>query len=243
MSFARKASILIVLGFCVLGIKAQDQYIKVHGNVLSAGDSSNLQVPILYEKLPYYDDMGMVSSTASGAFEFYLVADLEYNITIRKDGFETLSQSIKISDTGGDESMNVNFFVEPIAGPEPEPEPEPVEEEEEIFILENLIFASGSEVISRSSYGALDEFADWLKARPSYVVQLEGHTDIAGNPEANMRLSQARVESVKEYIRKRGIKRARVLTKAFGGTQPLSTERTDAAKRANRRVEVRVIAR
>lgn len=239
MPFAKKPLILTILVVCALGLQAQEQYIKVHGNVLSAKDSSNIQAPILYEKLPYYDDMGMVSSADNGAFEFYLVADLEYNITIRKDGFETLSQSIKIADTGGDESMSVNFYVAPNA----EPEPEPAAEEEEIFILQNLIFSSGSEVIQRSSYTALDEFADWLKARPSYVVQLEGHTDISGNPDANMRLSQARVESVKEYIRKRGIKKTRVLTKAFGGTQPLSTERTDEAKRANRRVEVRVIAR
>lgn len=241
MPFARKFSILCLLTLVMLSATGQEQYIKVYGNALSSEDSSVLQVPILYEKLPYYDDMGMVSSNATGNFEFYLIAGLDYNITIRKDGFETLSQGIKVSDTGGDESMNINFYVNPIAQAEPEPEPEPVEEE--IFVLENLIFSSGSNVIQRSSYAALDEFAEWLKARPSYVVQLEGHTDIAGNPDANMRLSQARVESVKEYIRKKGIKKSRVLTKAFGGTQPLSTERTDAAKRANRRVEVRVVAR
>ncbi len=239
MPSVRKIPILCILTLAVLSATGQDQYIKVYGSALSAGDSSELEVPILYEKLPHYDDMGRVSSNAAGTFEFYLVAGLDYNITIKKDGFETLSQSIKVSDTGGDESMNVNFYVAPIA--EAEPEPEPVEEE--IFVLQNLIFSSGSDVIQRSSYTALDEFAAWLKARPSYIVQLEGHTDIAGNPDANMRLSQARVESVKEYIRKKGIKKTRVLTKAFGGTQPLSSERTDAAKRANRRVEVRVVAR
>ncbi|MDW3197431.1 MAG: OmpA family protein [Cytophagales bacterium] len=243
MPFARKFSILCLLTLVMLSATGQEQYVKVYGNALSAEDSSELQVPILYEKLPYYDDMGMVSSSASGAFEFYLVDGLEYNITIRKDGFETLSKGIKVSDTGGDESMSINFYVSPIAQAEPEPTPEPEPVEEEIFVLQNLIFSSGSEVIQRSSYSALDEFAAWLKARPSYIVQLEGHTDISGNPDANMRLSQARVESVKEYIRKKGIKKARVLTKAFGGTQPLSTERTDAAKRANRRVEVRVVAR
>lgn len=241
MPLARKISILCLLTLVMLSATGQEQYIKVYGNALSAEDSSELQVPILYEKLPYYDDMGMVSSNTTGSFEFYLIAGLDYNITIRKDGFETLSQGIKVSDTGGDESMSVNFYITPISQPKPEPEPEP--EEEEIFILENLIFSSGSNVIQRGSYGALDEFAAWLKARPSYIVQLEGHTDTAGNPDANMRLSQARVESVKEYIRKKGIKKARVLTKAFGGTQPLSDERTDAAKRANRRVEVRVVAR
>lgn len=237
MPSLRKFSVLCLLALVTLSATGQEQYIKVYGNALSSEDSSRLQVPILYEKLPYYDDMGMVSSNASGAFEFYLINGLEYNITIRKDGFETLSRGIKVSDTGGDESMSINFYVSPVS------QPEPVEVEEEIFVLENLIFSSGSNVIQKSSYSALDEFAAWLKARPSYVVQLEGHTDIAGNPDANMRLSQARVESVKEYIRRKGIKKTRVLTKAFGGTQPLSTDRTDAAKRANRRVEVRVVAR
>lgn len=243
MPFVRKFFTLCALTLVILSAtgQEQEQFIRVYGNALNASDSTSLQVPILYEKLPYYDDMGMVSSASNGSFEFYLIAGLDYNITIRKDGFETLSQGIKVSDTGSDESMKIDFYVTPNAVPEPEEEIEEVEEE--IFVLQNLIFSSGSDVIRQSSYTALDEFADWLKARPSYVVQLEGHTDIAGNADANMRLSQARVESVKEYIRKKGIKKSRVLTKAFGGTQPLSEDRTDAAKRANRRVEVRVVAR
>ena len=64
---------------------------------------------------------------------------------------------------------------------------------------------------------------------------------LAGNAEANMKLSEARVEAVKEYLVKNGINKNRILTKAFGGSQPLFTERTDEAKTKNRRVEVRVI--
>jgi outer membrane protein OmpA-like peptidoglycan-associated protein len=58
-----------------------------------------------------------------------------------------------------------------------------------------------------------------------------------------MRLSQGRVESVKDYFVDQGVKKNRVLTKAFGGSQPLSQDRTDEAKKRNRRVEVRVISR
>ncbi len=72
---------------------------------------------------------------------------------------------------------------------------------------------------------------------------MEGHTDFAGNPDANMRLSEARVIAVQEYLIDQRVKKSRIFTKAFGGTQPVSQERTDEAKARNRRVVVRVIRR
>jgi len=213
----------------------EDIYIRVRGKILNEKDSSAIKTALIYEKLPYYDDMGRIASTVDGSFEFYLIRDQEYSVSISQDGFENYSNQLKIVDPDNDKSFNVDFVMTPVE--------EPVEEEEEIFTLNNLIFNSGSSVIQRGSYAGLDEFAQWLKERPSYTVQLEGHTDIDGNPDANMRLSLARVESVKEYITKKGVKKNRVLTKAFGGTRPLSTERTPEAKRGNRRVEVRVIGR
>ncbi len=218
-----------------LSAQEQDVYIRVRGKILNAEDSSGIKSALIYEKLPYYDDMGRIASVEDGSFEFYLIRDLDYNVSITQEGYEPYSSQIKVLDPDNDKSLNIDFTLTPIEEVE-----EPVEE---IFTLKNLIFSSGSSVIQKGSYAGLDEFASWLKERPNYIVQLEGHTDIAGNSDANMRLSLARVESVKEYIRKKGIKKDRVLTKAFGGTKPLSTERTPEAKRANRRVEVRVVGR
>jgi outer membrane protein OmpA-like peptidoglycan-associated protein len=73
------------------------------------------------------------------------------------------------------------------------------------------------------------------------VIQLEGHTDFRGSASKNMQLSQDRVESVKTYLMRKGIKGTRILTRAFGGTHPLSREATEEAARMNRRVEVRII--
>jgi outer membrane protein OmpA-like peptidoglycan-associated protein len=126
--------------------------------------------------------------------------------------------------------MNKIFYIAP-------------EEEPELLTLDNLIFARGSDRITESSFEGLDELVAFLEDRPSLVIQLEGHTDFAGNADANMRLSEARVLAVKDYLVKQGVKKSRVLTKAFGGTQPLFTERTDEAKTKNRRVEVRIIKR
>ena len=239
MSCTRKFSILTYLFWGLFTLHAQEQkqeqYILFKGNVLNAEDSSVLtSTAISVERLPYYDKQFKASTNGNGSFELYLAIGSTYNVLIESDGFELYNQKVSILDEGN-KTMTSYIYVVPIAQPEPA--------KEDIFILENLIFSSGSDVIQKSSYAALDDFVSWLKERPSYVVQLEGHTDIAGNPDANKRLSQGRVESVKEYILNKGIKKTRVLTKAFGGTKPLSTERTDVAKRANRRVEVRVVAR
>lgn len=208
--------------------QAQDMHVKCVGKVLSQKDSSTVSASLLYEKLPYYDDMGMMQSDEEGQYTFYLVDDTEYNFKVTKEGFKPLTQQMVIADADGDGIVRADFYIEPDAEPE-------------LITLEDLIFSRGSDQISESSFRGLDELVLWLNERPGMVIRLEGHTDFAGNAEANMRLSEARVEAVKEYLVKQGIKKNRVQTMAFGGTQPLSEERTDEAKTRNRRVEVRVI--
>jgi len=210
--------------------QAKDTYVRLTGKVLSAKDSSAVSASMLYEKLPYYDDMGVSKSNGEGGFEFYLIDGLKYNFKLTAGGFLELTEELTISNENGDGSMNKIFYISP-------------EEEPELMTLNNLIFARGSDQITESSYAGLDELVKFLEDRPNLIIQLEGHTDFAGNAEANMALSEARVEAVKDYLVSKGVKKTRVLTKAFGGTQPLFTERTDEAKTKNRRVEVRIIRR
>ncbi|HCX21998.1 MAG: hypothetical protein CMB80_07130 [Flammeovirgaceae bacterium] len=206
-----------------------EEYVRVYGQTLSAKDSSAISVSLLYEKLPYYDDMGMIKSSPEGRFEMFLLEGTDYDFKVTQEGFVAFEDQKKIVSEG-DKEMKVDFYIQP-------------EEEPELMTIQNLIFARGSERISESSYSSLDELVAYLDERPNMVIQLEGHTDFAGNAEANMALSQARVESVKDYLVSKGIKKNRLFTKAFGGSEPLTTERTDEAKARNRRVEVRVLRR
>lgn len=223
-------SLILTVSSLAAYTQADEEYVRFHGKTLNARDSSTVSATMIYEKLPYYDDMGMTTSSSEGVFEFHLVKGNEYNFKINTPGFTEYSETIAMSATANDGSMSYNFYVEP-------------ETEPDLITLENLIFSRGSDRITESSYTELDNLVKYLDERPSIVIQLEGHTDFAGNADANMRLSQARVEAVKEYLASKGVKKSRVLTKAFGGTQPLFTERTDEAKTKNRRVEVRVIRR
>lgn len=225
----RKSNIIVFVLLVVMSLAATSQVVNdtlvlVSGRILKAADSSALSANLLYEKLPYYDDMGMAASGADGSFSLELIKGRNYNFSIRKNGWKPFAKEIEI--TG---ESTFDFFV--------------VEDVVELRKLENLNFGSGSYKISASSFEELDDLANWLDENPTIIVQLEGHTDFDGNPDANMRLSEARVLAVKEYLIEQGVKKNRLLTKAFGGTQPVAQERTDEAKTLNRRVEVRVMRR
>lgn len=111
-----------------------------------------------------------------------------------------------------------------------------------VMRLNNLIFEVGNSKIDPESYGELDLVVNMMKENPTMIIQLEGHTDYVGAAADNLKLSQRRVESVKNYVASKGIAKSRLKTKAFGGSQPLSRDNTPEAHRLNRRVEVRILA-
>lgn len=204
-----------------------DSLIRVSG-VVNDDEGKPISAKLFYEKLPYYDDMGIASAQeATGAYEVFMLLGTKYVIEVNSDGFDPIKQEITVTDDGSGR-MQQNFELAPDFA-------------NRKIVIKDLNFARGRSVISTSSYTGLDEFANWLKARPNAIVQLEGHTDFQGNAAANMQLSQDRVDAVKLYLTKKGIKKNRVRTKAFGGTQPLTKDRTPEARAQNRRVEVQVV--
>ena len=222
-------SLVLLLGYPVFG-QEEEVFVTVDGKVFNKKDSSALAgVTVFYEKLPYYDDMGMSRTSPAGEFVFHLAKNTTYNFRVEGvPGYEDYNADLIIEDEDANQQSSVELLMSPI-------------EKEELIRLDNLNFNRGSATIMSSSFASLDQFIEYINERPDVMIQLEGHTDFAGNADANMRLSQARVDAVAEYLSKNGLKKSRITTKAFGGSQPLSMERTDEAKLMNRRVEVRLI--
>ena len=65
---------------------------------------------------------------------------------------------------------------------------------------------------------------------------IEGHTDARGSAAANLRLSQQRAESVREFLIALGVPPSRLSAVGKGSTEPLDPARPEAAE--NRRVRV-----
>ena len=91
--------------------------------------------------------------------------------------------------------------------------------------------------IKPRSYQLLDEIGNVLKSRSIMTVRIEGYIDSRGSWKHNMKLSAARAESVRQHLVGLGIESARMDAKGYGPDQPIETNKTDAGREKNRRVE------
>jgi outer membrane protein OmpA-like peptidoglycan-associated protein len=107
----------------------------------------------------------------------------------------------------------------------------------DVLILKNVQFDIARYRIKPSSFMELDKLVTILKAHPQYDIAIHGHTDNSGNKGANLELSLARANSVKEYLVSKGIPAAKLSTGGFGSSQPISDNNQDAGRALNRRVE------
>ena len=111
-----------------------------------------------------------------------------------------------------------------------------------IEILEKVFFEFGKAVIKPESFELLDQVADVVNTHPDLGrVQVEGHTDDKGNDKYNLELSQARAESVRQYLIGKQVPADQLLAVGFGETQPIVPNTTDEGRGQNRRVEFNLI--
>ncbi|HXH99137.1 MAG TPA: OmpA family protein [Sphingobacteriaceae bacterium] len=102
--------------------------------------------------------------------------------------------------------------------------------------IRNLEFDFGKATIRSSSYPSLNRVADLLKTK-DFSLKLAGHTDNVGSDAANLKLSKDRAESVKSYLVSQGANSSRIEATGYGESQPIATNKTDAGRQQNRRVE------
>jgi outer membrane protein OmpA-like peptidoglycan-associated protein len=104
-----------------------------------------------------------------------------------------------------------------------------------------VFFDSGKSTLKPESAKELNELVEYMGLKKTMVVEIAGHTDNAGNKDANQKLSEERANAVRDYLIKKGIAADRVIAKGYGDTQPIADNTTEAGKQKNRRTEVRTI--
>lgn len=104
--------------------------------------------------------------------------------------------------------------------------------------LYGIKFEFGSAKIMEESYPLLDEVAATLTNHPGVEVEIQGHTDDVGSDEYNLKLSQKRAESVREYlIDIHMIEPVRLIPIGYGESKPVADNATDEGRAKNRRVD------
>ena len=106
-------------------------------------------------------------------------------------------------------------------------------------VLADLSFETGSAQLAEQDYASLQALADFLANEPGLTVALVGHTDSSGSLEINIALSKRRAASVLErLVNAYGVDRVQLEAEGMGYLAPISSNLTEAGRKANRRVEV-----
>jgi hypothetical protein len=77
-----------------------------------------------------------------------------------------------------------------------------------------------------------------LLAYPTLHLSVEGHTDSVGSDEYNMKLSERRADSLRDYLTSNGINAANIQAVGMGKANPVASNDTGAGRQQNRRVEM-----
>lgn len=105
--------------------------------------------------------------------------------------------------------------------------------------LRNILFDTGKATLQPRSEAALAPVGELLKSDPALKLEIQGHTDNAGAPAANLKLSQERAAAVRAHlVQKLGVAAARLTSAGFGDTRPVADNGSEAGRAANRRVEL-----
>lgn len=105
-------------------------------------------------------------------------------------------------------------------------------------IMHGVTFKSGSVDMAFSSFQFLEPIIKVMKEYPQVEIEIRGHTDSVGKYESNMRLSQMRAESVRQYLIAKGIDAGRMRAVGFGPSSPIADNRTATGRTKNRRIEI-----
>lgn len=164
------------------------------------------------------------SNSATGKYLVVLPAGKTYSVSANKEGFFFHSELFDVPATTKFQTIKKDIELKPI-------------EKGAKIVINNIFFETGKAALSPRSNVELEKAYELLKANPTMIIEVGGHTDNVGDDASNMKLSHDRAKSVRDYLVNRGIVSTRVQAKGYGESNPVATNDTDEGRQANRRTE------
>ena len=95
-------------------------------------------------------------------------------------------------------------------------------------IVENVFYEFDRADVTPESAAALNEIIQMLEDNPNVSIELGAHTDMKGNDDYNLRLSERRAKAVVDYLIQHGVAADRLTPKGYGESLPRTITRKQA---------------
>lgn len=109
--------------------------------------------------------------------------------------------------------------------------------EEKAEVKLNINFSLGKSEVDHNYDNDLKDIAAFMSEHPKTKIEIQGHTDSTGSKIINDKLSQARANSVRNYlVNDLKVDSSRITAKGYGSSSPVANNATKEGQATNRRV-------
>ncbi|MBI2269708.1 MAG: PD40 domain-containing protein [Bacteroidetes bacterium] len=216
-------------------------YISVSGVVKNAEGKSLSDVKVIIKD----NATGQIVKTYqalndSGLYYASLESGKNYNMSFEVIGYLFHSENIDIPKQADFSEIKRNVQLEKVTAGS-------------TIVLNNVFFDTGLATLTKESKTELEKVYDILSQNPAIRIEISGHTDNSGSEDVNLRLSQARAQSVVNYLVEnersyyiapyyyKGIDKKRLVPLGYGSTKPIADNDSAEGMQKNRRVELKII--
>jgi outer membrane protein OmpA-like peptidoglycan-associated protein len=104
--------------------------------------------------------------------------------------------------------------------------------------MADVLFELAKYELSTDAQLKLAKLSGIIQAHPGLNLAIEGYTDDTGTADFNMKLSQQRAETVRQFLVTQGLSPDSISSKGLGQADPIADNSTAAGRKQNRRVEI-----
>ncbi|MGB8338525.1 MAG: OmpA family protein [Burkholderiales bacterium] len=110
----------------------------------------------------------------------------------------------------------------------------------DLLVNRVIEFETAADTLTAKGKAVLDEVLPLVRLSSQGEIEIAGHTDSRGSPVVNQELSQARAESVRDYLVANGVSSNRLKPVGYGAARPIADNSTSQGQKKNRRIEFSV---
>lgn len=170
------------------------------------------------------------SNSATGKYLISLPSGKNYGLNITADGYLFHSVNVFMPDTADYIEIEKNIGLKKL-------------EVGSKIVLNNIFYDFDQSTLRIESISELQRLIELLNSNKTMSIELLSHTDGMGSDDYNIKLSQARAQSVVDYLSAKGIDNSRLVAKGYGKSMPVASNDTEEGRQLNRRTEFKVISK
>ncbi len=203
--------------------------IQINGTVINEDSKEPILAKVLIRGQALADSMSVDFDPYNGDFSFMWPAKKPFLVEVKSKGFISKVERFDFSKESSFKTVTRQYALSAL-------------QLNKQFNLPTITFAQSKSELSPESFDEIDNIISILRENPGFGILLEGHTDNQGDWNENLKLSLSRVESVRDYLVLKGIRKDRIKVKGWGGTKPIMSNMVEERRKFNRRVEFTLYA-